>query len=202
MQVFLGGLAIRAGNDACGSAGNCNECTTQSCIEAAGSTEDVECLDHAVSRLARLTEMGWLWICAVLCYGTALVLEIHSRDWLARHIQTRRATLTAPPVVSPTDGNDEQGGAAAASERYQFPPTRDEEGALAKAALLTRVAFVISATGGSGCYAALWLYNLALTALMGAVCDSNFWALLLFMIVGWMWLIGMLLTGVPLVGSA
>lgn len=65
------------------------------------SDEKLECLDHSVSRLARLKEMGGLWIGGGGCYALALWLEIFSRKCIAKHIAVRRRPLLPPPALPP-----------------------------------------------------------------------------------------------------
>jgi hypothetical protein len=69
------------------------------------SDEKLECLDHSVSRLARLKEMGGLWIGGGGCYALALWLEIFSRKCIAKHIAVRRRRRrrpASPPPPSPS----------------------------------------------------------------------------------------------------
>jgi hypothetical protein len=88
---------------------------------------------------------------------------------------------------------------AAGSAGKVMRSLRDPEGAGAvRFSAALRLGFTISASVGSLCYFLLFCYALTLTALMTDVCEGNFWPLMQYVFLRWLWLAAALFTGVPM----
>lgn len=151
---------------------------------AASDTEEhPSCVRHSVSRITRLAEIGWLWIISSAALALGLTLEIFSRAYLASYISGERAQMNT----------------AAGSAGKVMRSLRDPEGAGAvRFSAALRLGFTISASVGSLCYFLLFCYALTLTALMTDVCEGNFWPLMQYVFLLWLWLAAALFTGVPM----
>ena len=151
---------------------------------ASDAEEHVTCAYHSISRITRLTEIGWLWIICSGSLGLGVCLEINSRVCLAKYITRQREQIDAA-------AEDGAGGA---------PRARGDAGSSGsvQCSAALRLGFTVSAFVGSASYFVLFCYALTLTTLMADVCEGNLEPLLIYVLLLWLWLVVALLTGVPM----
>jgi hypothetical protein len=158
---------------------------------ASNTEEHPKCVNHSISRITRLAEMGWLWIICSVGLTLGVGLEISSRMYLAKYITGERAQMNTAAAVAGSAGGAprSRGGSEGAA-------------AFCSAAVCCssalRLGFTVSAFLGSLCYFVLFCYALTLTALMMDVCEGNFWPLAGYVVLLWLWLVAALFTGVPI----
>lgn len=142
--------------------------------------EHPSCVHHSVSRITRLTEIGWLWIIGSSSLGLGVYLEIFSRKILASYISRERQQMN--------EGSD-------GAPRAHGGP---ESAGSVRCSAVLKLSFTVTAFLGSACYFVLICYALTLITLMADVCEGNFWPLAGYVVLLWLWLAAALFTGVPM----